>query len=169
MSIDERTLVVEDKSRIGDWEIDLVIGKGHSGALVTIVERKTSFTVSARVDDKSAKTVTAATIALLQPYKDAVLTITADNGKEFAYHEEVTKNLECGVYFADPYCSWQRGLNENTNGLLRQYWPKLTDFKKVSHSEVESVIVKLNDRPRKKLKYQTPAKLMAEHMVAIAA
>mgnify|MGYP001125478793 CR=1 FL=1 len=169
ISIDERPQVVEDKSRIGDWEIDLVIGKGHSGALVTIVERKTSFTVSTRVDDKSAKTVTAATIALLAPFKDAVLTITADNGKEFAYHEEMTKHLECGVYFADPYCSWQRGLNENTNGLLRQYWPKSTDFKKVSQSEVQGVIVKLNDRPRKKLIYQTPAKLMAEHMVAIAA
>jgi IS30 family transposase len=84
--IDERPTVVEDKNRIGDWEIDLVIGKGHSGALVTIVDRKTSFTVSMRVDDKSAKSVTAATIALLQPFKNAVLTITGDNGKEFAYH-----------------------------------------------------------------------------------
>lgn len=169
ISIDERPAIVDDKSRIGDWEIDLVIGKGHSGALVTIVERKTSFTVSTRVDDKSAKTVTAATIALLQPFKAAVLTITADNGKEFAYHEEMTKHLKCGVYFADPYCSWQRGLNENTNGLLRQYWPKSTDFKKVSQSAVQGVIVRLNDRPRKKLNYKTPAKLMAEHMTAIAA
>ncbi|WP_166372315.1 IS30 family transposase, partial [Psychromonas sp. SA13A] len=122
-----------------------------------------------RVDDKSAKSVTAATIALLQPYKGAIFTITADNGKEFAYHEVMTEYLNCGVYFADPYCSWQRGLNENTNGLLRQYWPKSTDFKKVSQSEVEDVIVKLNDRPRKKLNYKTPAKLMAEHMVVIAA
>lgn len=169
ISIDERPQVVDDKSRIGDWEIDLVIGKGHSGALVTIVERKTSFTLSTRVDDKSAKTVTAATIDLLKPFEESVLTITADNGKEFAYHEEVTKELTCNVYFADPYCSWQRGLNENTNGLLRQYWPKSTDFKKVSQSEVQGAIVKLNDRPRKKLKYKTPAKLMAEHRVAMAA
>jgi len=169
ISIDERPHVVDDKSRMGDWEIDLVIGKGHSGALVTIVERKTSFTVSTRVDDKSAKTVTAATIALLAPFKGAVLTITADNGKEFAYHEKMTESLKCDVYFADPYCSWQRGLNENTNGLLRQYWPKSTDFKKVSQSVVQDVIVNLNDRPRKKLNYKTPAKLMAEHMVAIAA
>lgn len=154
---------------MGDWEIDLVIGKGHSGALVTIVERKTSFTVSTRVNDKSAKTVTAATLALLKPFTEVVLTITADNGKEFAYHEEITEHLKCGVYFAGPYCSWQRGLNENTNGLLRQYWPKSTDFKKVSQSEVQDVIVKLNDRPRKKLNYKTPAKLMAEHMTAIAA
>ncbi|WP_041766505.1 IS30 family transposase [Psychromonas ingrahamii] len=169
ISIDERPQVVDDKSRMGDWEIDLVIGKGHSGALVTIVERKTSFTVSTRVDDKSAKTVTAATIALLKPFEDSVITITADNGKEFAYHEEMTESLKCDVYFADPYCSWQRGLNENTNGLLRQYWQKSTDFKKVSQSEVQDVIVKLNDRPRKKINYKTPAKLMAEHRVAIAA
>ena len=169
VSIDERPHIVDTRSRIGDWEIDLVIGKGHSGALVTIVERKTSFSVSTRVNDKSAKTVTAATIALLTPFSDAVLTITADNGKEFAYHEELTKSLKCAVYFADPYCSWQRGLNENTNGLLRQYWPKSTDFKKVSNSIVKDVIVKLNDRPRKKLDYNTPAKLMAEHMAAIAA
>ena len=169
ISIDKRPHIVDDKCRIGDWEIDLVIGKGHSGALLTIVERKTSFTVSTRVDDKSAKTVTAATIALLAPFKGAVLTITADNGKEFAYHEKMTESLKCDVYFADPYCSWQRGLNENTNGLLRQYWPKSTDFKKVSQSAVQDVIVNLNDRPRKKLNYKTPAKLMAEHMVAIAA
>jgi IS30 family transposase len=154
---------------MGDWEIERVIGKGHSGALITIVERKTSFTVSTRVDDKSAKTVTAATIALLAPFKSAVLTIAADNGKEFAYHEKMTESLKCDVYFADPYCSWQRGLNENTNGLLRQYWPKITDFKKVSQSDVQDVIIKNDDRPRKKLNYQTPAKLMAEHMVGIAA
>jgi IS30 family transposase len=164
-----RPSVVEGKSRIGDWEIDLVIGKGHSGALVTIVERKTSFTVSMRVDDKSARSVTAATIELLSPFKAAVFTITADNGKEFAYHEVMTEHLKCGVYFADPYCSWQRGLNENTNWLLRQYWPKSTDFKKISQSAVEGIIIKLNDRPRKKLNYKTPAKLMADHMSAIAA
>ncbi|AGH42391.1 integrase catalytic subunit [Paraglaciecola psychrophila 170] len=96
-------------------------GKGHSGALVTIVERNTSFTVSTCLDDKSAKKDTAATIALLAPFKGAVLTITADNGEEFGYHEQMTESLKCDVYFADPYCSWQRGLNENTNGLLRQY------------------------------------------------
>jgi IS30 family transposase len=117
---------------MGDWEIDLVIGKGHSGTLVTIVVRKTSVTVSTRVDDKSAKTVTAATIALLMPFKGALLTITADNGKEFAYHEKMTEGLKCDVYFAGPFCSWQRELNVNTNGLLRQYCLKSTDFKKVS-------------------------------------
>lgn len=169
VSIDERPAIVDEKSRVGDWEIDLMIGKGHSGALVTIVERMTSFTVSKRINDKSAKTVTAATIALLEPLKEAVLTITADNGKEFAYHEQMTEALGAKVYFADPYSSWQRGLNENTNGLLRQYWPKNTDFKKVSANKVSAVIIQLNERPRKKLRYKTPAKLMAEHMAAIAA
>lgn len=169
VSIDERPAIVDEKSRIGDWEIDLVIGKGHSGALVTIVERKTSFSVSMRVNDKSAETVTAAAIALLEPYRAAVLTITADNGKEFAYHEKITEALDAKVYFADPYSSWQRGLNENTNGLLRQYWPKKTDFKKISKEEVSSVLLQLNERPRKKLNYQTPDKLMTEHMAALAA
>jgi IS30 family transposase len=161
--------VVDDKSRIGEWEIDLVIGKEHSGARVTIVERKTNFTVLARVDDNSAKIVTAETVALLAPLIGAVLTITADNGEKFAYYEEMTEDLKCDVFFADPYYSWQQGLNENTNGLLRQYWPKITDFKKVSQSAVQDVMVKLNDRPTKKLNYKTPAKLMAEHIVAISA
>ena len=146
-----------------------MIGKGHSGALVTIVDRATSLTVSKRINNKMAQTVTDATIDLLRPFKGAVLTITADNGKEFAYHEQMTEALGAQVYFADPYCSWQRGLNENTNGLLRQYWPKKTDFKKVSAKEVKAVIVQLNDRPRKKLNFKTPAKLMADHMAAIAA
>ncbi|VAW88441.1 Mobile element protein, partial [hydrothermal vent metagenome] len=85
------------------------------------------------------------------------------------YHEQMTAALDAAVYFADPYSSWQRGLNENTNGLLRQYWPKSTDFKKISSNDVSAVIIDLNDRPRKKLGYKTPARLMAEHMAAIAA
>jgi IS30 family transposase len=168
VSINERPAIVDEKTRVGDCEIDLVIGKGHRGALVTIVARATSFTVSKRVNGKSADIVTAATISLLEPYKAAVLTITADNGKEFAYHEKMTAALAATVYFADPYSSWQRGLNENKNGLLRQYWPKKTDFKKVTHRNVTCVIVALNNRPRKKLNYQTPASKMGEHMAALA-
>ena len=169
VSIDERPAIVDDKSRIGDWEIDLVIGKGHSGAIVTIVERSLSFTVSKRILDKKAETVTKATIALLKPYRDIVHTITADNGKEFAYHEKITKALGASVYFADPYCSWQRGLNENTNGLLRQYWPKDTDFKKISAREVKAVILEFNNRPRKKLGFKSPMDLMKKHVASIAA
>ncbi|MDP6771587.1 MAG: IS30 family transposase [Anaerolineales bacterium] len=169
VSISERPSIVDEKQRIGDWEIDLVIGKSHSGALVTIVDRATSFSVSKRIDSKAADIVTAATISLLTPYKEAVHTITADNGKEFAYHEQVTAALGAPVYFADPYSSWQRGLNENTNGLLRQWWPKGTDFKTISQQEVVHALADLNDRPRKKLNYKTPADLMAENMAALAA
>lgn len=139
-------------------------------ARLTIVERATQFTLSVNLPSKSADNVAMATISLLTPFKDHALhTITADNGKEFAYHEDITDALGATVYFANPYHSWERGLNENTNGLLRQYWPKSTDFKKVSEAEVDDVIAALNDRPRKTLGYQTPARLMHQHMQSRAA
>lgn len=169
IGIEHRPKIVDQKTRLGDWEVDLVIGKGHSGALVTLVERLTRFTLSTRVNDKSAETVTTAMIDLLEPFKADVLTITADNGKEFAYHEKVTEALGAPVYFCDPYSSWQRGLNENTNGLLRQYWPKKTDFKQISLDEVDRVITQLNNRPRKKLKFKTPAYKMKIHSASNAA
>lgn len=164
VSIDERPAVVDSKGRIGDWEIDTVIGKGHSGAMVTIVERRTLFTVAARVESKSAEDVTQATIELLKPYQSLVHTITADNGKEFAYHEKLAEALDAKVYFAHPYHSWERGLNENTNGLLRQYWPKSTDFKTVSAEAVVAGVKQLNERPRKTLGYATPSSLMTNRM-----
>lgn len=169
VSIDERPKVVDEKSRIGDWEIDTVIGKGHSGALVTIVERVTNFTVSAQVNSKSAADVTQATITLLRPFKDVVHTITADNGKEFAYHEKISQALSADVYFAHPYSSWERGLNENTNGLLRQYFPKQTDLKGVTQLEVRRAVRRLNSRPRKGLDFKTPGQLMNDHRAALAA
>lgn len=169
VSIDDRPKVVDDKSRIGDWEIDTVIGKGHSGALVTIVERVTKFTVSAQVNSKSAADVTQATIALLRPLKDIVHTITADNGKEFAYHEKISSALSADIYFSHPYSSWERGLNENTNGLLRQYFPKNTDLKKVTQMEVRKAVRRLNSRPRKGLGFKTPDQLMSDHRAALAA
>lgn len=169
VSIEDRPRVVEAKSRVGDWEIDTMIGKGHSGALVTIVERVTKFTVSAQVMSKRAEDVTQATIALLKPFRDVVHSITADNGKEFAYHEKISKALSTEVYFAHPYSSWERGLNENTNGLLRQYFPKNTDFKQVSQFDVKRAVKRLNSRPRKDLEYKTPNQLMSVHMAALAA
>ena len=104
--------------------------------------------------------MTAATIKRLTPFKDLVLSITADNGKEFAYHEQIAAKLNCDVYFANPYCSWERGLNENTNGLIRQSLPKSTDFSAVTDGEVKAVIDRLNNRPRKLLSFKTPAFLM---------
>ena len=167
MGIDERPKIVDDKTRIGDWEIDTVIGKGHSGALVTIVERVTKFTVSAQVAHKSAALVTAAAIRLLMPFKEVVHTITADNGKEFAYHKQITAALKAPVYFCHPYCSWERGLNENTNGLIRQYFPKSSNLKLITQSEVQRVVDKLNRRPRKTLKFKTPQSLMNGYLSSI--
>ncbi len=169
ISIDERPLLVDEKNRVGDWEIDTVIGKGHSGALVTLVERVTLFTLSMRVKTKRAQEVTAAVLTLLTPFKGLVHTITADNGKEFAHHEKISTALECGFYFAHPYHSWERGLNENTNGLLRQYFPKNTDFKSISTRSLKYSVNELNHRPRKTLAFKTPAALMQVEMAALAA
>lgn len=169
IGIEDRPSVVDEKSRVGDWEIDTVIGKGHRGALVTVVERATQFTLVAKVANKSASAVTAATIELLRPYKRALRTITADNGKEFAYHEQLTAELGAAVYFARPYHSWERGLNENTNGLLRQYWPKCTDFTKVTTREVDKNVRQLNRRPRKTLGFKSPETLMQNHLAEVTA
>jgi transposase, IS30 family len=156
ISIDERPGIVAEKSRIGDWEIDTVIGKNHQGALVTIVDRVSKFTLIKKVASKHAEVVTAATIVLLQPYLDKALTITADNGKEFAGHETIKEQLNADVYFAHPYRSWERGLNENTNGLIRQYFTKGSSFENITDGEVNAVMNKLNHRPRKTLNYKTP-------------
>jgi IS30 family transposase len=156
VSIDERPELVEDKSRIGDWEIDTMIGKNHKGALVTIVDRKSKFTLIAQVDRKQSVQVKEATLMLLNPFKSISHTITADNGKEFASHEEIALKLKLSYFFAHPYSSWERGLNENTNGLIRQYFPKGTDFQIISQNDVEKVAEKLNNRPRKTLNYKTP-------------
>ena len=156
ISIDDRPEIVEQKTRIGDWEIDTVIGKNHQGALVTIVDRVSKFTLIKKVDSKHAEVVTKATITLLKPHMDKTLTITADNGKEFAEHEILAKQLESKVYFAHPYRSWERGVNENTNGLIRQYFTKGSSFENISPEQVEAVMKKLNHRPRKTLNYKTP-------------
>ena len=156
VSIDERPVIVAEKIRIGDWEIDTVIGQNHQGALVTIVDRVSKFTLIKKVDSKHAEVVTAATISLLQPYLDKTLTITADNGKEFAGHETIKEQLNADVFFAHPYHSWERGLNENTNGLIRQYFTKGSSFENITDDEVEAVMYKLNHRPRKTLNFKTP-------------
>ena len=156
ISIDERPAIVAEKTRIGDWEIDTVIGQNHQGALVTIVDRVSKFTLIKKVDSKHAEVVTEATISLLLPYLDKTLTITADNGKEFAGHETMKEQLNADVYFAHPYHSWERGLNENTNGLIRQYFTKGSSFEIITNDEVEAVMNKLNHRPRKTLNFKTP-------------
>jgi len=159
ISIDERPEVVEEKSRIGDWEIDTVIGKNHQQAIVTIVERVSKFSVMKKVKQKTAEAVANATIELLRPYQDRVLMITADNGKEFAQHQKVAGALGCDYYFAHPYSSWERGLNENTNGLLRQFFPKGSRFEEVTERDLKRAKGMLNRRPRKTLGYATPTEV----------
>ena len=154
--IDKRPKVVDKKSRVGDWEIDTVIGKNHKGVLVTIVDRKSKFVLIKKVQSKHADVVTKATIELLQPLKSLTHTITADNGKEFAYHKQIASALDTDVYFCDPYSSWQRGLNEHTNGLIRQYIPKKSEFDNISKAEIVTIQNKLNHRPRKSLGFKTP-------------
>lgn len=162
VGIAERPAIVDEKSRIGDWEIDTVIGKNHQGALVTLVDRKSKFTLIKKVDSKHAEGVTTATIALLTNYQNKVLTITSDNGKEFAGHEAISQALNAPVYFANPYCSWERGLNENTNGLIRQYFPKGSSFEDITDEQVDKVMHRLNHRPRKGLDYRTPHSVFFE-------
>lgn len=156
VSIDDRPAIVDAKKRIGDWEIDTVIGKHHQGALVTIVERKSKFTLIKRIANKKADMVTDATIGLLAPFRKRVFTITSDNGKEFARHNLVSKELKSQFFFAHPYHSWERGLNENTNGLIRQYFPKSTSFKETTDDQVQTAMDRLNNRPRKTLGFKTP-------------
>jgi len=156
VSIDKRPKIVEKKNRIGDFEIDTVIGRHHIGALVTVVDRKSKFTLIKKVASKQAKEVTKALVEMLLPLKPITRTITSDNGKEFAYHKQVSEALDTSFYFAHPYSSWERGLNEHTNGLIRQYLPKKTEFTQVSKEEIITIQNKLNHRPRKILNYRTP-------------
>lgn len=148
VSIDERPAVVERCNRVGDWEGDTIIGKGCKSALLTMVERKTLYTVIARLGSKRADLLAEVAIAQMAHLKKKVKTITFDNGIEFAGHEEIAKGLEADIYFAHPYASWERGINENTNGLIRQYFPKGTDFNKVTDEQVQRVMDRLNSRPR---------------------
>jgi IS30 family transposase len=154
--ISKRPKVADNKKRIGDWEIDTVIGANHQGALVTIVDRKSKFTLIKKVESKHADVVTQATIDLLHPLKALTHTITSDNGKEFAYHEVIAQSLDTSFYFANPYHSWERGLNEHTNGLIRQYIPKKSEFSNISKEEIVTIANKLNHRPRKVLGFKTP-------------
>jgi len=156
VSIDERPAIVDAKRRFGDWEGDTVIGKGHRGALVTLVERKSLYTVIRSVLHKTAEAVRNAVADGLTPYIDWVHSITYDNGREFTDHEGMASDLEASIYFAHPYASWERGLNENTNGLIRQYFPKDRDLTTVTKHEIEKAMDKLNHRPRKSLGFRTP-------------
>jgi len=167
VSIDFRDAVVDRKERVGDWEVDLIIGKGHQGALLTAVERRTKFLCMRALPSKKAERVAEALIEMLRPFSELVFTITADNGKEFAQHEKIAEALNARFYFAHPYCSWERGLNENTNGLIRQYFPKNKTLNHLCLKHVQRVQNKLNQRPRKTINFQTPKELLKKSLVAL--
>lgn len=157
VSIDDRPAIVDSRERFGDWEIDTVLGLHGTGSIVTLLERKTRFYLIKKVNSKSAADVTKATIELLMPYRAHVLTITADNGREFAHHQEIAEALDTQVYFAHPYRSCERGANENANGLLRQYVKKGVDLRLVSDELIEFAQNRINYRPKKCLKFKQPA------------
>ena len=157
--ITDRPKIVEEKTRIGDWECDTVVGLDRKSVLITLVDRATLFTCCARVYTRKAKVVSSAIIRMLKPHIDKVMTLTFDNGSEFVEHEKIAKSLNAKTFFAHPYSSWERGINENTNGLLRQFFPKKTDFKTVTNQELKNAVNNLNNRPRKTRNYKTPNQL----------
>jgi IS30 family transposase len=160
VGIEERCPRVEARATVGHWEGDTVMGKNHKGALVTHVERKSRYTCIRHVARKTASEVAEATKCALGPYAALVKTITNDNGLEFAAHGVVSKSLDAKIYFAQPYSSWQRGTNENTNGLIRQYLPKKTSFKNIPDALITFIQDRLNHRPRKCLDFQTPYEVL---------
>src|SRR4030042_5509412 len=163
ISIADRPEIVDAKSRIGDWEIDTAVGKGHQGVLIVAVERKSKLTVIGWSPFKQAELVSREIIRLLKPYKKLVLTITVDNGREFMMHKKIATALRADVYFATPYSAWERGLNENTIGLVRQYFPKNESFKKVNPDKILSAQDRLNIRPRKTLAFRSPIEIFYEN------
>ena len=154
--IDERPPIVEERSRIGGWEMDTVIGRPGGKVLVTMVERKSRYTLIGLAENKEAQEVTLRLLEALAGQRERVETMTFDNGKEFALHEPLADLLDAKAYFAHPYHSWERGLNENTNGLIRQYFPKGSSLDTLTIMDVKRVEHLLNTRPRKCLAYQTP-------------
>jgi transposase, IS30 family len=156
VGIEKRPDIVERKIRIGDWEGDTVIGKNHQGALVTLVDRKSKLTLIGKVSRYTAEAVEQMIISLMELLPGRNYTLTVDNGKEFASHESIAETLQIKVYFADPYSAWQRGLNENTNGLIRQYVPKGSDVRMLTDRQINHIMDRLNNRPRKSLGFLTP-------------
>jgi IS30 family transposase len=162
VGIEKRPKIVERRIRIGDWEGDTVIGKNHQGALVTLVDRKSKLTLIGKVRRYTAEAVEQTIISLMEALPRRNYTLTVDNGKEFASHESVAATLQIKVYFADPYSAWQRGLNENTNGLIRQYVPKGSEVRSLTARQVQHIMDRLNNRPRKALGFLTPNEVFYE-------
>jgi IS30 family transposase len=158
-SIEERPQIVEQRKRVGDWEADTIIGKNHQQAILSLVERKSKLCLLKKVERNTALAVEQAIEELLRPLAAKVYTITSDNGREFANHQSVEKKLKAYFYFAHPFAAWERGTNENTNGLVRQYFPKGSDFSKITEGDIQWTMARLNNRPRKRLNYRTPQRV----------
>jgi IS30 family transposase len=167
-SIAERPACVETRSQVGHWEGDTVIGAGHKQAIVTLVERKSGFAVLSLVTRKTSNLVSQAIITSLTPLAQRVKTVTYDNGKEFADHAVVDDALNSTAYFADPFASWQRGSNENFNGLLRQYIPKKRPLSTVTSEELKMIQDRINHRPRKRLGFKTPYQVFHQSLKRVA-
>lgn len=166
-SIEERPAIVNARKRLGDWEVDTILGSKHRDVMVTLTERRSRFVLVGKLKERTAQAVQSQICTLLLPMQDKVHTMTSDHGKEFAYHEQIAETLDLKFYFAHPYAAWERGTNENTNGLLRQYFPKKSDFTLVSNKEVYLVVSKLNSRPRKSLRFKTPFEVLFNTSVAL--
>ena len=149
VDISLRPAIVEEKSRIGDLEMDTIIGKNHKGAILTINDRVSSFIWMAKLDGKNAEELAVKSIEILKPLAHWLHTITADNGKEFAEHKKIKSETGIDFFFAKPYHSWERGANENANGLIQQYFPKKTSFDSINNKNIQYVQHKLNNRPKK--------------------
>lgn len=163
-SIDLRPAVVEKRTRVGDWEGDLMVGLNQKSYFLTLVERKTGFLIARRISSRDSVNVRRAIVRAFRSVDSKhVKTLTLDNGTEFSDYFKIEEQLGIKVYFAKPYCSWQRGTNENTNGLLRQFAPKRTDFRTISHRALASEVQNINNRPRKRLNYQTPFDALRKH------
>jgi IS30 family transposase len=161
--ISERPAIVDEKLRIGDWEGDTVISHGSRCALMTLVDRRSKFLITKKIGRKTMKNINSSITNRLKKLGKPVHSITFDNGKEFAGHAKIAKKTGAKIFFARPYKSCDRGLNEHTNGLIRQYLPKKRDFKDVSHKKIREIENKLNNRPRKVLGYKTPFEIFFGH------
>lgn len=167
VGIANRPAVVDLNTEVGHWEGDTIIGANHEGVLLTLVERVTKYTLVAKLDSKNADKLANALIARATKCRIPIKTITFDNGKEFAKHQKISAVLKADIYFANPYHSWERGLNENTNGLIRQYIPKSCPITIVKKSDVKWIENQLNNRPRKALGYFSPIQFALKCNIAL--
>ena len=166
-SIEERPAIANSRKRLGDWEADTILGRKHKQAMVTLIERKSRFTLVRKIKRRTALMVRKSVCKSLVLVQDKVHTLTSDHGKEFAAHEQIAETLKLKFYFAHPYAAWERGTNENTNALLRQYFPKKCDFQSVSSKQLEQAMSRLNFRPRKTLRFKTPFEVFYIMSVAL--